>query len=580
MLNIKTLFNVADILHPLMKYFMRILNFILHYMKKHLPLLWLGFFATIIAGLAEIAYPFMIQEITNTLLKSDTILKLTFNELLLLTAGLSLCIVLLHFIIILSEQKITSELGHDLRANIFSSVLRFPWDRIRKFHTGSLAFRIKNDTFLIGERIRTLYSDIVYDILSVTGPFVAMLFINVKLACLIAASIVISSVIIHPIIKKAAIYERMAQIYNSRFSGHIQESLSWIKTVKLYQAETFEDRRIAELNLKVKRIERIAGITMSLAVPLGYVAQFSSTLVVLGYGGKLLMEGAITPGSFVAIFVWEQLMADSVKRLGGYISVIYSLDSLIQRVSTLLTPLFCGARKMPPLSAEVNKDSSALLQLRLPSYGWYKGQELLKNVCLDIQRGERIILTGENGTGKSTLLDILLRLQPLPDNASLSLLGRNAELWSEGDWLNHFCLMNQHTQLVKGSLYENLIVASPSATDSELLTALRSAGGEALLRKCNNDLSTLIGEKGTSLSGGERQIIGLARVLLKDAPIVFFDEPTTHLDQDKVNNLLHIIQQMDPKKTVVIVSHDSRLFPFATRIIEVCQQTLHERSGL
>lgn len=557
---------------------MNILKFTHYYMKKT-SLLWIGFFSTIIAGLAEVAYPFMIQEITNVLLKSETIFSLTFNELLLLTTGLSLIIVLLHFIIILTEQKVTSELGHELRKNIFLSVLNFPWNRIRQYHTGSLAFRIKNDTFLIGERIRTLYSDVIYDILSVIGPFIAMLFINTTLAFLIAASIVTSSFIINPIIKKAALYERALQIYNSRFSGHIQESLSWIKTVKLYQAEDLEAQRIAGLNLKVKQIDQAAGITMSLAVPLGYVAQFSSTLVVLGYGGKLLMENAITPGSFVAIFVWEQLMADSIKRLGGYISVIYSLNSLIQRVSGLLGFPKESYPSTSPRDKETCRDVSPLLQLRLPRYGWHKEQMLLENITLDIQQGDRIILTGENGSGKSTLLDILLRLQTIPPDASITLQGDPAEQWSESEWLSHFSLMNQHTQLIKGSLRENLIVACASASDDQLCAALMKAGGESLLHKCNNDLSTTIDEKGTSLSGGERQIIGLARVLLKDAPIVFFDEPTTYLDQDKVKNLVRLIQRMD-QKTVIIISHDLRLFSLANRMIEIRQQTLNESYSL
>lgn len=543
------------------------------YMKKNISLLWVGFISTILAGVAEVSYPFLIQEITNLLLKSDTVFSFSFTELLILTLMLSIIIVILHFIIILTEQKITSDLGHDLRKDIYSAILHYPWLRIKKYHTGNLSFRIKNDTGLIGERIRTLYSDIIYDVLAVTGPFIIMLFINAKLAVLIILSITISTFVINPIIKKAAIYERALQIYNARFSGHIQESLFWIKTVKLNCAEELELKRISHLNLKLKNIDNAAGIIMSLAIPLGYLAQFSSTLVVLGYGGNLLMNEVISPGNFVAIFVWEQLMADSIKRVGKYVSIIYSLQSLIQRISELLNNREVkNISNTPP--AQSHHQS---LDVYINEYRKSDNEILLKDINIQIQRNETLIITGDNGSGKSTFLDIILKLLSISEGSSIRLNGKDMQTYSESTWLSHFSLMNQHTQIIKGSLRENLIIANPAATDKELITALISSGGETLFEKCHYDLLTQISEKGNSLSGGERQIIGLARIILKDAPIVFLDEPTTYLDHDKIDNLVNIINVLMQHKTVVIISHDPRLFPLADRIIEIKDNNMVER---
>lgn len=120
-------------------------------------------------------------------------------------------------LIILMEKRITSRFGYYLPKDIYHSVLRTPWDKIRQYHTGRLAFRIKNDTALLCERVRALSGDIIYDLLTVVGPFIAMLFINVTLTFLVAASIIIASLVINPVLKKSAVYERALQIYNAKF---------------------------------------------------------------------------------------------------------------------------------------------------------------------------------------------------------------------------------------------------------------------------------------------------------------------------------------------------------------------------
>ena len=201
-------------------------------------------------------------------------------------------------------------------------------------------------------------------------------------------------------------------------------------------------------------------------------------------------------------------MADSIKRLGKYGSVVYSLKSLIQRASELLN---CGVIKHEVTQDIINTvhDSNDHLTIYIHKYNLPDGATLLRNVRLNISQGENIIITGENGSGKSTLLNIILNLQPATNDSVIRLNGKDIQAYSESAWLSHFTLMNQQTQIIKGSLRENLMVADTGASDKELITALLTSGGDILFNKFHRNLSARIAEKGTSLSGGEKQIIGL-----------------------------------------------------------------------
>ncbi|MGV7962750.1 ABC transporter ATP-binding protein [Photorhabdus tasmaniensis] len=544
---------------------MKYIKFIYSFIRKQKTPFMLAIFFTIIAALAEVAFPFLVQELVNFLLKDKLILNFSFNQLIISLVLISLLIVISHTIIIWMQTISTSELSYNMRKSLVDSFLSFPYSINRKFHSASLAFRIKNDTYLISDRVRNLYSKFLYDTLSIIGPFIAIALIDIKLSIL--TLMIVSSVtfISKPITNKVAVYERILQIYNSRLTGVIQESFSWIKTVKIFNSEISEKNRINEVNVKVKNIERITGLFMSLSTPLGFFAQFASTIIILWYGGLLLMDGKINPGNFIAAFTYEQLMSYSIKGYSNHLNIFSSLRSLLERTLELL-----DENKKNPCrqNQSIINHSSNNIDINIKNFSYNDRDVLLKNINICIQKGERILIVGDNGQGKSTIFDIMTGLTPL-NEGTISIFGDTLSSIGTKSWLKKFGVMSQQTQIIKGTLYDNLHIANTESTREDMISSLIKAGGNELLDKLKNGLNSYIDEKGSSLSGGERQLIGLARLYLKTPQILLFDEPTTYLDNNKINGFIESMSNLVYGKTVFMISHDPRIFKLAERVIKI-----------
>lgn len=544
---------------------MKYITFLYSFIRKQKTALVLAIVFTIVAALAEVVFPFLVQELVNTLLKDKLILSFSFNQLIASLIGVSLLIVISHAIIIWMQTINASELSYNMRKSLVDSFLSFPYHITRKFHSANLAFRIKNDTYLISDRVRDLYSEFLYDTLSIIGPFIAMALIDIKLAILAFMMVCLTTLISKPITSRVAVYERILQIYNSRLTGAIQESLSWIKSVKIFNSEESEKKRINDANTKVKNVERITGLFMSLSVPLGFFAQLASTIAVLWYGGLLLMDGTINPGNFVAAFTYEQLMSDSIKRYSNHLNKFASLKSLLDRVFELLGSYKPNPKKHNKPAGNYSPDA---IDININTFSYNDRDTLFKDMNISIQKGERILIVGDNGQGKSTIFDIVTGLTPLTDGY-VSIFGEVLDNPDNQRWLQKFGVMSQQTQIIKGTLYDNLHIANTESTREDMISALIKAGGSELLGKLKDGLDSHIDEKGSSLSGGERQVVGLARLYLKTPEILLFDEPTTYLDNSKINSFAEALNNIVHGKTVLMISHDPRVFRLAERVIKV-----------
>ncbi|MEQ1974394.1 ABC transporter ATP-binding protein [Xenorhabdus sp. SGI240] len=544
---------------------MKYIIFLYSFIRKQKAALVLAIVFTVVAALAEVLFPFLVQELVNTLLKDKLILSFSFNELIASLIAVSLLIVISHAIIIWMQTINASELSYNMRKSLVDSFLSFPYHITRKFHSANLAFRIKNDTYLVSDRIRDLYSEFLYDTLSIIGPFIAMALIDIKLAVLAFMMVCLMTLISKPITNRVAVYERILQIYNSRLTGVIQESLSWIKSVKIFNSEESEKKRINNANTKVKNVERITGLFMSLSIPLGFFAQLASTIAVLWYGGLLLMDGTINLGNFVAAFTYEQLMSDSIKRYSNHLNKFASLKSLLDRVFELLGAYQPNNRKQ---SKPVENGSANAIDINVKKFSYNDRDTLFRDMNISIQKGERVLIVGDNGQGKSTIFDIVTGLTPL-NEGYVSIFGEVLDNPDSQRWLQKFGVMSQQTQIIKGTLYDNLHIANTESTREEMISALIKAGGSELLDKLKDGLDSYIDEKGSSLSGGERQIIGLARLYLKTPEILLFDEPTTYLDNSKINSFAESLNNIVRGKTVLMISHDPRVFRLAERVIRI-----------
>ena len=219
----------------------------------------------------------------------------------------------------------------------------------------------------------------------------------------------------------------------------------------------------------------------------------------------------------------------------------------VTEMSPTITVGYC-----PPLpSGEGRYD----LQLTDISFRYSEQQDsVLNNISLNIPQGGKIAIVGPNGSGKTTLLHLLMRYYD-PDQGSVIVAGQNIKLLDADELMTCFGVLSQRSQLFAATIKENLLIAKPNASATELDVAIKAAGLEDFIGYLPEGLETWVGESGVKVSGGEARRIALARLYLKNAPILILDEPTEGLDSDTEREVFTALADFAKDKTVVMVTH-------------------------
>lgn len=195
-------------------------------------------------------------------------------------------------------------------------------------------------------------------------------------------------------------------------------------------------------------------------------------------------------------------------------------------------------------------------------FGYTDNKKILDHFEADFPFGQLIVLTGESGTGKSTLLQLIAKLL-IPSSGELLANEIPLSLIDDDTWRHHIAFLQQHTRLFFGSLLDNICLGKKEIDSRQVTLAAKTAG----IFEFTNDLSIKISEQNTGLSGGQIQRVAIARIILKDAPVTLLDEPTNYLDEDNSAIILKLLDEWKNKKTVIVATHDQRIIKRADKVI-------------
>jgi len=239
-----------------------------------------------------------------------------------------------------------------------------------------------------------------------------------------------------------------------------------------------------------------------------------------------------------------------------------------------------GAAKeiMPILGQNVTKNDVPFIlpekfsiKLNHISFAYRAQKPVIDKMNLEIHSAEMVAIRGPSGSGKTTLLYLVAKLI-LPQTGTIEVNNTNIELVSDDAWRKNIALLTQHPYFFHGSILENIKLAHPAATDEDVERVAHEAGVLEWSRLLPQGLHTIIGEKNAGLSGGQAQRVALARVLLKEAPIVLLDEPTAFLDEKNIEIIFNLFKKWKKQKTVLIATHDARVEKQVDRIIQLSEE--------
>jgi ATP-binding cassette subfamily B protein len=344
-----------------------------------------------------------------------------------------------------------------------------------------------------------------------------------------------------------------------------EESLGNEILIQAYGRESAEVSRFSRQSLASVRAELAATRLSALFAPLVDLMHILGVLTILGFGIWELNAGRITLGGLLSFLVFLSQFYGPVRGLGALSTSVFAASAAAERIIDLLDQQ--PEVRAPAHPIPLGSDASGLLRLQNVSFTYPDSTtQVLHDVCVTVRPGMTTAVVGASGAGKTTLLKLLLRFYD-PAQGHISLGGHDLRELDPAELRANIAFILQETLLLDGTIAENIGAGRPNATRQDIIAAAVAADAHGFISDLSDDYDTRVGQRGRLLSGGQRQRVAIARAMIRDAPVLLMDEPTTSLDAAATQRVLGPMRRLMDGRTSVVISHNLLTVTDADQII-------------
>jgi ATP-binding cassette subfamily B protein len=484
-------------------------------------------------------------------------------RILALFVGITVVSFLLNTVSGLRYTRVSAEILFDMRVSLYQHLQRLSPRFYARTRMGEIVSRINND---IGEIQRIAAETAlawVGNVLFLAGSIAALLWLDARLFLLSIAFLPASVWALTHYRKRLEGKVATLRQASADIGSFLIETLQGMKLVVTSNAQGREVERFRRKNQTFIDALMSMQLLSYLSGGLPGLILSGSTLVVFLYGGHLVIERVLTLGTFVAFLSYQMRLFPPVQALMGLYASVASARVSLERVNQIFETApevreAPDAAPLPTARGDVEFDGV--------TFSFDRSGPVLDTVSFRLRAGETLAIVGPSGSGKSTIADLLLRLLD-PDGGVIRLDGYDLRVLRLADLRRHIALVDQEPFIFHASMAENLRYARPGASPAELEHAARAAGIHDFIAGLPQEYETPLGERGATLSAGERQRIAIARAFLADPAVLVLDEPTASLDPVSERQVIAGYQAIMKGRTTILISHRLDLATQADRII-------------
>ncbi|HHQ1042938.1 TPA: ABC transporter ATP-binding protein [Listeria monocytogenes] len=540
------------------------------YYKPYRTLFIIDFGCAVLAAILELAFPVAVNHVIDTLLPGK-------DFGLIITAALAL---LFFYILNTFMQYIVTYFGHmlglnietDMRRDLFSHLQKQPFGFYDNQKTGKLMSRMTTDLFEIGEVAHHGPEDIFISIMSLFGAFFLMLNINVKLA--------ISTFILVPILTVLIVYfnKRMTKVTTGifkdlgNFNAGVENAISGVRVVQAFANEPHEKGRFRVLNQAYRQSKLMFYKVMGLSFSFNYFLMRLISLFALLFGAYFTINGEISYGEFVGFILLTNVFIRPIEKINN---VIESYPKGFAGFKRFLEVMDTEPAIQDEKDAKPAKAFRGDIAYNHVSFEYSDGKNVLNHINLSIKAGETVAFVGPSGAGKTTICNLLPRFYDV-SAGEITIDGENIKRFTLPSLRAQIGVVQQDVFLFSSTVRENIAYGKLDASDEEIEHVVKLAHLSKVVEEMPDGLDTIIGERGVKLSGGQKQRLAIARMFLKNPPILILDEATSALDTETEQVIQASLEELAEGRTTLIIAHRLATIKHADRIIVVNETGIAE----
>ncbi len=485
----------------------------------------------------------------------------------------ALCTWLQNYYMIGLSQKIIAQMRKDLFAKLHTLPLRF-FDS--KPH-GELMSRLTNDIENISNTLNSSTTQVFASIIAIMGAFAMMIYLSPLLTIFSLFTIPIMIVATKKIAKGTRTYFAAQQKNLGDLNGLIEETISGQRVVKVFCREETLIRQFNQDNLKLKEAGIKAQIYSGIIMPFMNVLNNLSFAILAGFGGWLVIQGAITVGVIASFISYSRQFTRPVNELANQFNMVQSAIAGAERFFEIMDE--APETKDAP-NAVALKEIGGNVDFTDVSFSYMLDTPVLKHVDLHVTSGQTIALVGPTGAGKTTIINLLTRFYEI-NQGSITIDGKNIQDIARNNLRQLLGIVLQDTFLFSESVRENIRYGKLEATDEQVEAAAKLANADTFIRRLPEGYDTVLTEDGGNLSQGQRQLIAIARALLADPAILILDEATSSVDTRTEIHIQEAMLHLMQGRTSFVIAHRLSTVRDADTIVvindgEIIEQGTHE----